>query len=702
MESTHFWNSSVAYIKGIGPKRAEVFEKEFGIKTYFDLLQYYPFRYVDKSVIYKIKDITDFSQYIQLRGKIKHFGIIGEKRGKRLVAELYDATGMIELVWFQGIDWALKTLKKDVEYIVFGKPTIFNNSYNIAHPEIELATAENTTAGKGLEPIYSLTEKAKRQFIDNKVIAKATKILVELIDENKVPEIFSKEVLLKNNLVKRHECFVAIHFPKNEAQLAAAIHRIKFEELFFIQLRLMKIKFRQNKTVRGFLFEKIDGVFDKFYKEKLPFELTNAQKNVLREIRKDTRSGRQMNRLLQGDVGSGKTIVALLTALMGIDNGYQASIMAPTEILAQQHFEGILQLLKGTGVEVALLTGSVKGKLRKYILENVKNGSIHLLIGTHALIEDEVQFQNIGMVVIDEQHRFGVAQRAKLWQKNIQPPHILVMTATPIPRTLAMTIYGDLDVSVINELPPNRKAIKTIHKTDADRLRLFGFVKEQIAYGRQVYFVYPMIEESEVMDLKSLMDGYESISRAFPLPEYKIGILHGKMKADDKDYEMQRFLRGETQIMVATTVIEVGVNVPNATVMVIENAERFGLSQLHQLRGRVGRGAAQSYCILMTGAKLSNDSKKRVTVMCQTNDGFIIAEEDLKLRGPGELDGTKQSGNTSLKLANIAEDYPIMESTRLAAFELIDKDPDLQLPQNQALKRYLQQTTKENLWSSIS
>ena len=700
--SHQFLQTSVAYLKGIGPKRAEIFEKEFNIKTYADLLQYFPFRYVDKSVVYQIKDITDFTQYIQLKGTIKHIEMVGEKKGKRLVAELYDDTGMIELVWFKGADWILKTLKKGGEYVVFGKPTIFNHSYNIPHPEIEIIGTATESSSKGLEPVYSLTEKAKRSYIDNKVIAKAAKLLVDLLTEKNLPEIFSDELIKKYSLYNRKNAYTAIHYPKDEQELAKAIYRIKFEELFFIQLRIMKLKFKQNKTIRGFVFEKIDKHFNTFYQEKMPFELTNAQKRVLREIRRDTLSGKQMNRLLQGDVGSGKTIVALLTALMAMDNGFQASIMAPTEILAQQHFESISQLVKGMGIEVALLTGSVKGKTRKYILENLKEGNIHLLIGTHALIEQEVLFQNLGMVIIDEQHRFGVAQRAKLWQKNHQPPHVLVMTATPIPRTLAMTVYGDLDVSIIDELPPNRKSIKTLHKTDADRLRLFGFVKEQITLGRQVYFVYPMIEDSEEMDLKSLMDGYESISRAFPLPEYKVSILYGKMKSENKDYEMQRFLRGETQLMVATTVIEVGVNVPNASVMVIENAERFGLSQLHQLRGRVGRGAEQSFCILMTGKKLSNDSKRRVEVMCQTNDGFIIAEEDLKLRGPGDLDGTKQSGNINLRLANIAEDLPIMENARNAAFDLINTDPELNEPNHQALKSYLRFATKDNLWSNIS
>jgi ATP-dependent DNA helicase RecG len=493
-----------------------------------------------------------------------------------------------------------------------------------------------------------------------------------------------------------------IHFPKNEALLAEAQYRIKFEELFQIQLRVMKLKNNRSNTVRGFLLEKIDNYFDRFYKERMPFELTNAQKRVLKEIRKDTRSGKQMNRLLQGDVGSGKTMVALLTMLMAIDNGFQACLMAPTEILAQQHFASIEELLKGMGLEVVLLTGSVKGKMRKYILHNLKEGNIHIIIGTHALIEDHVKFKNLGMVVIDEQHRFGVEQRSKLWAKNSLPPHVLVMTATPIPRTLAMTVYGDLDVSVIDELPPGRKPIRTVHRTDSDRLRVFGFVRDQIAEGRQVYYVYPMIEESEESDLKNLMDGYESLSRAFPLPAYRIAILHGKMKPADKEFEMQRFVRGETQIMVATTVIEVGVNVPNASVMIIENAERFGLSQLHQLRGRVGRGASQSFCILMTKSSLGADSKKRIDVMCSTNDGFIIAEEDLRLRGPGDLDGTRQSGAINLQLADLAQDTHIVEAARAEAFTIIDTDPELSLPENQALRKYVESEAYDNVWSKIS
>jgi ATP-dependent DNA helicase RecG len=630
------------------------------------------------------------------------FRQIVDKKHKRLVASFRDKTGEIELVWFQGGDWILKTLKPKTEYLIFGKPNVFNGEYNIPHPEVEAFTDEIKTEGKGLQPVYSSSEKAKKKGLDSRGILRLVKTLLESLKEKDVPEFMPAEFMQRFKLISRYEALVNIHFPKNEALLHEATRRLKFEELFLIQLQLLKIKSNRGKISRGFVFEKIDNKFDKFYKEHLKFELTGAQKRVLKEIRKDTLSSKQMNRLLQGDVGSGKTVVALLTMLMAIDNGFQAGLMAPTEILAFQHYESLMDALKGTGVEVALLTGSIKGKARKYILENLAEGKIDILIGTHALIEDNVVFKNLGLVVIDEQHRFGVAQRAKMWTKNEKPPHILVMTATPIPRTLAMTIYGDLDVSVIDELPPGRKPIRTVHRTDSGRLRLFGFLKEEITKGRQVYIVYPLIEESEALDLKHLMDGYESITRAFPAPQYRVSIVHGRMRAADKDFEMQRFVRAETQIMVATTVIEVGVNVPNASVMVIENAERFGLAQLHQLRGRVGRGADQSYCILMTGNKVSNESKRRISVMCQTNDGFVIAEEDLKLRGPGDLEGTRQSGAMSLRLADLVNDSGTLEAARKSAEELIENDPSLSKPEHQPLLRFVEEISKENIWGKIS
>lgn len=693
----------IEYLKGVGPQRGELLRKELDVHTFGDLLKYYPFRYIDRSVIHQIRDITPHTQYIQLKGVITGFRQMGEKRQRRLMATFRDSTGEIELIWFQSIDWVLKTLKVNTEYLLFGKPSIFNGEYNIAHPEIESATeAIEQGGGKGLQPVYPSTEKAKKRNLDTRGIAKLTQVLVGQLNERDLPEFLPPELLAQYKLMRRKQAMENIHFPKSEALLHEATRRLKFEELFLIQLQLMKVKANRGQTSKGFLFEKIDNKFDRFYKELLKFELTGAQKKVLKEIRRDTLSGRQMNRLLQGDVGSGKTVVALITMLMAIDNGFQACMMAPTEILANQHYESLTTMLKGLGVEVALLTGSVKGKTRKYILENLAQGNIHIVVGTHALIEDTVVFNNLGIVVIDEQHRFGVAQRARLWDKNEISPHILVMTATPIPRTLAMTLYGDLDVSVIDELPPGRKPIRTLHRTDADRSRVFGFMKEEIEKGRQIYIVYPLIEESEKLDLKHLQDGYESISRAFPKPKYQISMVHGRMRPADKDFEMQRFVRGETQIMIATTVIEVGVNVPNASVMIIENAERFGLAQLHQLRGRVGRGSDQSFCILMTGDKLGNDSKLRISVMCQTNDGFIIAEEDLKLRGPGDLEGTRQSGMVNLRLADLVADVNILEAARKSAQQLIDTDPSLLLPEHQPLLRYLQEMNRDNIWSKIS
>jgi ATP-dependent DNA helicase RecG len=691
--------SNIEYLKGVGPPRGELLRKELDVHTFGELLKYYPFRYIDRSVIHKI---TPQTQYIQLKGQIVEFRQLGDKKQKRLIATFRDGSGEIELIWFQSVDFILKSLKPKVDYLVFGKPHIFNGYYNIPHPDIELFTDEIKASGKGLQPVYSSSEKAKKRNLDSKGVAKLMQTLFAQVKPSDLPEFMPKEILQKYRLISRYDAMVNIHFPKNEQLLHEATRRLKFEELFLIQLQMLKVKSNRGAISKGFIFEKIDNKFDLFYKKNLKFELTSAQKRVLKEIRKDTLTGRQMNRLLQGDVGSGKTVVALLTMLMAIDNGFQACMMAPTEILANQHYESIMEALRGTNVEVAMLTGNVKGKARRFILENLAEGKIDILIGTHALIEDGVLFKNLGLVVIDEQHRFGVEQRAKMWNKNEKPPHILVMTATPIPRTLAMTIYGDLDVSVIDELPPGRKPIRTLHRTDADRLRVFGFMKEEIQKGRQIYIVYPLIEESEKLDLKHLQDGYESISRAFPMPNYHVSILHGRMRSADKDFEMQRFVKGDTNIMVATTVIEVGVNVPNASVMIIENAERFGLAQLHQLRGRVGRGAEQSFCILMTGARLSNESKQRISVMCQTNDGFIIAEEDLKLRGPGDIEGTRQSGTINLRLADLVADGTILEAARTTANELIENDPSLSKPEHYALLKYVEEGSKENIWGKIS
>lgn len=672
------------------------------IHTCSDLLYYFPFRYIDRSQVQKVIDINEHSQYIQLKGSITGIKILGEKRGKRLVANFTDGSGNIELVWFQSIDWVQRNIRANVPYLLFGKPQLFNGKFNITHPEMELVTGEIQTEGKGLQPVYSTTETLKKRYLDSKGILKLTAALVEQVKAVELPEFLPENIISNNKLMGRFEAMLSIHFPKNEKQLAAAQHRLKFEELFLLQLKLHKQKVIRLGSSRGYLFPELGKHFHDFYKNHLPFKLTGAQERVLKEIRRDTLSGKQMNRLLQGDVGSGKTMVALITMLIALDNNFQACLMAPTEILASQHLESIAPLLQPLGINVALLTGSTKTAARRNILANLAEGTIHIVIGTHALLEDKVIFKNLGIAIIDEQHRFGVAQRAKLWAKNTQPPHVLVMTATPIPRTLAMTTYGDLDVSVIDELPPGRKPVKTVHRFESSRTSVFNFLKEQIAAGRQIYVVYPLIEESEELDLKNLMHGFEAISRYFPLPDYAVSIVHGKMPPATKDYEMQRFVRGETDIMVATTVIEVGVNVPNASVMVIENAERFGLAQLHQLRGRVGRGADQSYCILMTGEKLSHNSRTRIKVMCETNDGFLIAEEDLRLRGPGEIDGTRQSGDIQLRIADLVQDVAILEAARKAASSVIEEDALLENNANLALRSYLQSLKSETLWSKIS
>jgi ATP-dependent DNA helicase RecG len=697
-----FLQTPVEYLKGVGPQRAEILKAEMGIYTYDDLLSLYPFRYVDRTRFHLIKEITPDLNYVQLRGRFIRVQMLGEKRAKRLSAIFRDSSGEMELVWFQGIKWMVDKFKGDKEYIVFGKPVQYNGKWNIAHPEVEEVSEENTRLANALQPVYPSTEKMKIKALDTKGIARLLKPLAVLM-KGRIEETLPPSIIGQMKLMGREDAVHHIHFPSSAENLKKAEFRLKFEELFFIQLKLLKIKALRQEQVRGFVFSTVGNRFNDFYSNHLPFPLTNAQKRVIKEIRQDTGSGKHMNRLLQGDVGSGKTLVALMTMLIALDNGFQAGIMAPTEILANQHYETISAFLSGMNVNIGLLTGSSKTAERKALHQKLQSGELDILIGTHALIEDAVQFKNLGMVVIDEQHRFGVEQRAKLWKKNTNPPHVLVMTATPIPRTLAMTLYGDLDVSVIDELPPGRKAIKTIHRYDSHRLEVFGFIKAQIKLGRQIYIVYPLIKESETMDYKDLQDGYESIVRAFPLPEFKVSIVHGQMKTDAKDFEMRRFVKGETNIMVATTVIEVGVNVPNASVMIIESAERFGLSQLHQLRGRVGRGADQSYCILMSSHKLSHDAKLRLQTMVRTTDGFEIADVDLKLRGPGDIAGTQQSGVLNLKIADLAQDAQILQYARNSASLLLSEDEHLQRPENQAVRERLAELEKDRTnWSRIS
>lgn len=698
-----FLDTPIEYLKGVGPPRADLLKKELQIFTFGDLLTFYPFRYVDRTKFYKVKEIKEELPYVQLRGKIVSMRTEGKPRAQRLIVLFADTSGSIELVWFQGVKWIAEKLKKGPEYVVFGKPNLYKNTFNIPHPEIEEVSDENTKLASALQSVYNSTEKLKTKGLDTRGIARLQKVLVEQLG-GKVQETLSADTLSKYKMLSREEAMKHIHFPANPEMLEKARFRLKFEELFFVQLKLLKLKLIRQKNFKGFTFGKVGEHFNNFYNNHLPFPLTGAQKRVIKEIRADIGSGKQMNRLLQGDVGSGKTVVALMTALIAIDNGFQACIMAPTEILANQHFETISGLLSGMDLNVGLLTGSSKSKARKVLHEKLQSGEMHIVIGTHALIEEDVKFNNLGLVIIDEQHRFGVGQRARLWKKNeLNVPHILVMTATPIPRTLAMTLYGDLDVSVIDEMPPGRKPISTVHRFDSQRLRVFGFMKEQIRLGRQVYVVYPLIEESEKLDLKNLYDGYEAMARDFPEPEYRISIVHGKMKSADKDFEMRRFLKKETQIMVATTVIEVGVNVPNASVMVIESAERFGLSQLHQLRGRVGRGADQSYCILLTSFKLSSDAKLRIDTMCRTNDGFEIAETDLKLRGPGDLAGTQQSGIVDLKISDLARDGQILQSARVAALEVLEHDPEMASQGNVNVRAHYEYLNRNRPnWSRIS
>lgn len=695
-----FIDNPIEYLKGVGPARAKLLQSELDIYTYGDLLEYFPYRYVDRSQLSSIATMNIDEPYVVLRGKIHDMHTVSAGKSTRLTAQLQDETGQIELVWFQGLKWIRESLKPDTEYIVMGKPSVYNGHINIAHPDIERADREEANTLKYI-PIYSSTEKLKAKGLHTKGIAKLTEQLLRMAAGN-IPETLPHNIIEKYKLPSRANAIEVIHYPTRPHDIALSIQRMKFEELFFLQLDYQYARHSRQMHTDGYVFPVVGEHFNRFYNERLSFELTGAQKRVVREIRADMKSGHQMNRLLQGDVGSGKTLVALLSMLIAVDNGCQTCLMAPTEILANQHYENINRMLEGLGVRVELLTGALKTSEKRKIKERLAAGEIDILIGTHALIEKDVQFRNLGFVVIDEQHRFGVEQRSKLWTKSSRPPHILVMTATPIPRTLAMTLYGDLDCSVIDELPPGRKSVRTIHSTDAQRLKVFGFIRDEIAKGRQVYIVYPLIEESETMDLKDLMDGYESVVREFPLPQYQISIVHGRMDSEAKEYEMGRFKRGETQIMVSTTVIEVGVDVPNASVMIIENAERFGLSQLHQLRGRVGRGAEQSYCILMTSQKLTSTARERIKTMVDTNDGFRIAEADLKLRGPGDLQGLQQSGILQLKLADIVNDEPIVRAARECVQEILEKDPQLQSTDNASLRLYIEKNKRHLAWSKIS
>ena len=692
----------IEYLKGIGPQRAEVLKKELNIFLYKDLLTYFPFRYVDRTKFHTISEAADEMPFIQLRGFLLKMDLVGQKSTKRLVVLFKDNTGIIELVWFKSYNWVSKQLKLGAEYIVFGKPSLFNGKFNIPHPEISVITEDLLKQQSAFQSVYNSTEKLKLFGLDSEGIRKAQRNLLIQLQITDIQENLSNELINDYHLMSRFEAFKFIHFPNSNKQIKEATLRLKFEELFYIQLRLLKINKIRANTVKGFVFSKVGILFNDFFKLHLPFELTNAQKRVIKEIRLDMGSGRQMNRLLQGDVGSGKTLVALMSMLLALDNDFQTCLMAPTEILAQQHFETFKHFLKSINIKVALLTGSSKIKNRRIIHQQLLDGEINILIGTHALIEDVVQFKNLGLVVIDEQHRFGVAQRAKLRAKNSCPPHMLIMTATPIPRTLAMTFYGDLDTSIIDELPPGRKPIKTIHYLETHRLRVIGFIKEQIALGKQIYVVYPLIKESEKLDYQNLQQGYDDLVQEFKPPNYQISILHGKLTHDQKEFEMRRFIEHQTQIMVATTVIEVGVNITNASVMIIESAERFGLSQLHQLRGRVGRGADQSYCVLMTGYKLGQDSRLRMETMVRTNDGFEISEVDLKLRGPGDIEGTQQSGVLDLKLANLAQDGQILQLARQAAQSILDEDVNFELEKNKVFENelVLLQKNKPN-WSKI-
>ena len=694
--------SPIEYLKGVGPFKADLLKKELSIFTFKDLLEFYPFRHIDKTQVLKIGELSFQHEYVQVSGKLLAMEVIGEGRGKRLVAFIQDSTGTLELVWFQGINWVQKSLIPGKTYLVFGKLGNFANQYQITHPEIELFTPELSGGKAFLEPVYPSTEKLKANGLSGRQMARLTKHLFSLIKENDLPENLPSSVVKGMHFLSRHQSFQQIHFPAEKKMYEASLRRLKFEELFFSQLRMGLVRLHRHRFSKGMPFEKVGDLFNQFYNQYLPFELTGAQKRVLKEIRKDTGSGRQMNRLLQGDVGSGKTMVALLSMLIAADNGYQSCLMAPTEILARQHFSGITELLKDMPVKVKILTGSSKAKERREALEAAEDGSLNILIGTHSLMESTVVFKNLGLAIVDEQHRFGVEQRAKLWKKNAVAPHILVMTATPIPRTLALTAYGDLDYSVMDELPPGRIPITTVHRYEFARPQVMDFIREEVAKGRQVYIIYPLIEESSKMDYENLMKGFEEVKAFFPEPKYYISMVHGRQKVEQKNTNMKRFVNGDTHIMVSTTVIEVGVNVPNASVMVIESAEKFGLPQLHQLRGRVGRGAEKSYCILLTGSKISRESKERLRIMVETNDGFKIAEKDLILRGPGDIEGTRQSGELNFKLANIVADREILEFARITADKILLADQELNQVENQPLKSYLQSLKGKTAWSKIS
>ncbi len=695
-------SSPIEYLKGVGPLRADLLKKELGIFTFNDLLEHFPYRHLDKTKITPIGQINMQMEYVQVAGRLTDFEVLGERKGKRLVAHIRDSSGTMELTWFQGISWVQKMLAIGEEFLVFGKLGFFMGKPQIVHPELEVRTPYNTDGKSVLEPIYPATEKLKVRGLNGRNIAKLTAALLPQLHPKDLPENLPEPILKKLKLPSRYQAYCAIHFPADQQQYDAALRRLKFEELFIAQLRMGMIKSNRHRFSKGVVFDKVGELFNNFYNHHLPFQLTGAQKRVLKEIRQDTARGHQMNRLLQGDVGSGKTIVALLSMLLAADNGYQSCLMAPTEILAQQHFNSLSNLLREMPLTVKLLTGSTKKKEREKILEDLQSGNIQLIVGTHALIEDPVQFQNLGLAIVDEQHRFGVAQRAELQTKGKLPPHVLVMTATPIPRTMAMTAYGDLDYSVMDELPPGRKPVTTVHRYETARPSIMDFVKQEIAKGRQAYFIYPLIEESSKMDFENLMKGYEEVKAFFPEPQYYISMVHGKQKPEVKDTNMMRFKTNDTQIMVATTVIEVGVDVPNASVMVMESAERFGLSQLHQLRGRVGRGSEQSFCILLTGSKLTNDARERLKIMCATNDGFLIAEKDLELRGPGDIEGTRQSGTLNFKLASIVQDKEILEQAKIFSDELLQTDPDLSSAENLLLKNYLLSKKGKTEWSKVA
>ena len=700
--NTDILNSPIEYLKGVGPQRAELLKKELNIFTFNDLLTHFPNRHVDRTKVNSIREIDPSTDYIQVAGSLHNIDIIGIKGGRRMVATLRDKTGTLELTWFQGISWIQKILQPGEEYLVFGKVSFFQGRPQIVHPEMELLTTEKKDGRSFLEPIYPTTEKLRSKALGGRQIGKLTEVLMKLLTEKNVPENLPDDILNNLKLVNRFKAYSQIHFPANMQEYDEAVKRLKFEELFIAQLRMARLRSQRHRFSKGVVFEKVGDLFNTFYTKHLPFELTGAQKRVIKEIRKDTATGKQMNRLLQGDVGSGKTMVALLTMLIAADNGYQSCLMAPTEVLAQQHYNNLTSFLKDMPVEIGLLTGSTKTAARKLIQQKLDDGTLQILIGTHAVIEKAVQFKNLGIGIVDEQHKFGVAQRAMLWEKNQTPPHILVMTATPIPRTLAMTAYGDLDYSVIDELPPGRQPITTVHRYEKDRSKVMSFIKDEIDNGRQIYIIFPLIEESDKMDYENLMKGYENVKAWFPEPRYWISMVHGRQKAEQKNNNMQRFITGDTHIMVSTTVIEVGVDVPNASVMIIESAEKFGLSQLHQLRGRVGRGADKSFCILLTGQNIGNDARERMKIMTSTSNGFIIAEKDLDMRGPGDIEGTRQSGVLNFKLASIVQDRSLLEVARRFAEDITDTDPELKSVENLRIRKYLEIIQGKTAWSRIS